>query len=332
MKACALVVACAVWVFAVAPYLMPEFAPALADAHATGADVPEASDLDRRLAEKGMSAGRPVMIRIFKEESELELWMRKGARFELLAIYPICKWSGQLGPKLTEGDRQSPEGFYSIRMPQLHTKGRWPRSLDIGYPNTFDRAHGRTGSYILVHGGCTTTGCYAMTNPVMEEIYALSEAALQDGQDRIPVHVFPFRLTETNLAMHADSEWKDFWTGLRAGYDLFERTRMPPSVSVCEKQYVASEPDAVLPDGCEDNESRVQPTVRTLHRMARTAGKLRRAISRTRSRRVAGRNARRAYAAARKARIAVRGKGRHAAASARRLQRQRLAAHRMLAR
>ncbi len=101
-----------------------------------------------------------------------------------------------------------------------------------------------------------------MTNAQMEEIYALSDAALQGGQDRIPVHVFPFRMTEANMAARKDSEWSPFWATLKPGYDLFERTRMPPRISVCEKQYVATHEDAVLPDGCEDNVSRVQPTLR----------------------------------------------------------------------
>ena len=133
------------------------------------------AELERRLAEKGVALGTPLMIRIFKMESELEVWVEKGSRFELFATYPICNWSGVLGPKQTEGDRQSPEGLYSIGLEQLHRRGRWRRSLDIGYPNTFDKAHGRTGSFILVHGGCATIGCFAMTDRKMDEIYALSE-------------------------------------------------------------------------------------------------------------------------------------------------------------
>ena len=307
----------AIWLFAGVPYAMYALNPAPAKANAAGAETGPPGDLERRLAERGVPVGRPVMIRIFKAESELELWMRNDARFELVAVYPICKWSGSLGPKLTEGDRQSPEGFYSISAAQLHTKGRWPRSLDIGYPNSFDRAHGRTGSYILVHGGCTTVGCYAMTNPVMEEIYALSEAALRNGQDRIPLHIFPFRMTAANLAAHADSQWRDFWADLKAGYDLFERTHLPPSVGVCEKRYVTGEAAAALPQGCIENESQVQPVARNGHRFARSARRLRRAASRVRPRRLAGRNARRAYAAARIARMAAQ-KRRHAAAFARR--------------
>jgi murein L,D-transpeptidase YafK len=185
------------------------------------------------------------LIRIFKAEFELELWMRKGDRFELFATYPICYWSGTLGPKLHEGDKQAPEGFYAVGLNQIHRRGRWPRSLNIGYPNALDRAHARTGSLILVHGGCTSTGCFAMTNPLMSEIYALAEQALQQGQDRIPIHVFPFRMTEANFATRslAHAEWRAFWLNLKVGYDLFERTRVPPKVGICNKQYAVSAGD-----------------------------------------------------------------------------------------
>jgi murein L,D-transpeptidase YafK len=229
---------------AVAACLLSSIAAGATGVYQKTVETPEPGALDLRLAAKGMLAGQPVMIRIFKAESELEVWMRKSERFELLAIYDICNWSGSLGPKISEGDKQSPEGFYSVGAAQLHKKGRWPRSLDIGFPNTFDRTQERTGSYILVHGGCTTTGCYAMTNALMEEIYALSEAALQGGQERIPVHVFPFRMTSQNLKANAERPWHDFWSSLKTGYDYFERTRQPPQVAVCEKQYVVTEPGA----------------------------------------------------------------------------------------
>lgn len=319
MKALGLAISCTLWMLAATPLLLLpdlDLTPSPANAHQVVPETSEAGAVDLRLAAKGIPPGLPLMIRIFKAESQLELWAKKGARFELAAVYPICNWSGSLGPKKTEGDRQSPEGFYSVGPSQLHTKGRWPRSLDIGYPNTFDRAHDRTGSYILVHGGCTTTGCYAMTNAQMEEIYALSDAALQGGQDSIPVHVFPFRMTEANMATRKDSEWSPFWATLKPGYDLFERTRMPPRISVCEKQYVATHEDAVLPDGCEDNVSRVQPTLRPVQKIARHARRMRRVASRTRARRVASRAARRAHAThkGRNKRIATQ-KHRHAAAS-----------------
>jgi murein L,D-transpeptidase YafK len=200
--------------------------------------TPKLGDLDGRLAKLGLTVGSPVFIRVFKAESELEVWVRKDSTYVLFATYPICHWAGTLGPKLREGDRQNPEGFYSVGRRQLHRIGRWPRSLNVGYPNAFDRANGRTGSYILVHGGCSSVGCFAMTNAVMDEVFALAEAALRKGQASIDLHVFPFRMTEANLASHARSTWIGFWRELQQGYDAFESTRTPPRVGLCDKRYV----------------------------------------------------------------------------------------------
>jgi murein L,D-transpeptidase YafK len=271
-------------------------------------------EFERRLASKGMLLGRAIMIRIFKLESQLEVWMRKDTRFELAEAYTICNWSGALGPKLAEGDRQSPEGFYSISARQLHTKGRWPRSLDLGFPNTFDHANGRTGSHILLHGGCTSTGCYAMTDPAMEQLYTLTEAALRGGQERIPVHVFPFRMTKANLAAHAESEWSAFWASLKLAYDLFEHTHLPPRVSVCNKLYVVGEETSE--PRCTENESGVH-TARSARKATRYRRHHRRAASKGRARRAAHRNTRRARPAARAART----KARHATAGRGRVQR-----------
>lgn len=284
----------------------------------------DATDLKRRLAKKGVALGAPMMIRIFKSEGELEVWVRSGERFELFATYPICHWSGALGPKLTEGDRQSPEGLYSISSRQLHRSGRWRRSLDIGFPNSFDKAHGRTGSYILVHGGCTSTGCYAMTNPVMEEIFALSEAALTQGQDRIHVHIFPFRMTQENLAAHAASPWSGFWLSLKDAYDVFERTHLPPRVSICGKRYVLGEPPAAEAEECVANISEVSVASARLRNVSRAgraqrARVARRAVQARQARRaVRGRNARQAYAAARAARVEAHSQMSHLGAAARR--------------
>jgi murein L,D-transpeptidase YafK len=245
-----------------------------------------------------MKLGSPIMIRIFKAEAELEVWMQAGERFELLATYAICNWSGTLGPKLREGDKQSPEGLYSIGWRQLHQSRRWRRSLDIGYPNALDRVLARTGSSILVHGGCTTTGCFAMTDLVMAEIFQLSRAALSKGQERIAVHIFPFRMTPENMAAHADSPWQGFWADLKEAYDLFERTRLPPTVKVCDRRYVLS--DASDASGCPEGTvaAAVEPPVAVaakrrpvLVALATHQPKL---------------SARQAYAAARLARLAAR--------------------------
>jgi murein L,D-transpeptidase YafK len=206
------------------------------------------ADREGRLADKALTAGNPVMIRIFKQESQLELWMMKGNHFELFEIYPICLWSGKLGPKSREGDRQAPEGFYRIDVSQLRLKkGRNARTFYIDFPNALDRTLGRTGSAIMVHGGCHSIGCFAMTDAAMEEIFSLVEMALYAGQDGIDVHAFPFRMTPANFALHAQSPWHGYWLNLRDGYDAFEQTRVPPRVSSCGDRYVVEPGDLTAP-------------------------------------------------------------------------------------
>lgn len=199
--------------------------------------TPDLAAFDARLAAAGLSLGNPIFIRIFKAEAEVEVWMRKDDRYVLFATYPVCNWSGTIGPKLAEGDKQTPEGFYTVTRRQLHRVGRWPRSLNLGFPNVYDQALARTGSYILIHGGCSSVGCFAMTNPVISEIYRLTQAAIVRGQDNVPVHVFPFRMTEENLAKHAKLNWGEFWRNLKEGYDAFEATHNPPNVRVCQSRY-----------------------------------------------------------------------------------------------
>ncbi len=200
--------------------------------------TPDLAQLDQRLAAHGVALGVPIYIRIFKLESELELWVQKDDRFVRLASYPICLWSGRLGPKLKEGDRQAPEGFYTVSAEQLNPNSRWQRSFNLGYPHAFDHAHGRTGSFLMVHGGCQSIGCYAMTDPVVDEIWRLVTAALENGQARFAVHVFPFRMTERNLRLRRGYPWEGFWADLKRGYDLFEQAKQPPLVSVCKGRYM----------------------------------------------------------------------------------------------
>ncbi len=200
--------------------------------------TPDLSRLDERLKEVGVKLGAPVFIRIFKQEHVLEIWMKKDDRFVLFASYPICRWSGYLGPKLKEGDRQSPEGFYTVSKRQLNPNSRWHRSFNLGFPNIFDRSHKRTGSYLMVHGGCSSIGCYAMTNAAMDEIWRIVTAALWRGQGRFHVHVYPFRMTAWNRRLHRGNRWNSFWSDLQDGHDVFERTHVPPKISVCKQRYV----------------------------------------------------------------------------------------------
>jgi murein L,D-transpeptidase YafK len=228
---------------------------------AMGAPLPGTPDLaalDSRLAAHGIAPGAPVLVRIFKLEFELELWMKRGDRFHLFATYPICRWSGSLGPKLREGDWQAPEGFYTVDAKSLNPYSRWHRAFNLGFPNGLDQAHGRTGSYLMVHGGCSSVGCYAMTDPVIDEVWRLVTAALKGGQRRFHVHIFPFRLTEENLASRTDRPWAGFWQDLKPGYDLFETTRLPPRISICQGRYVvapgaaATAEDAAIDGTCRN--------------------------------------------------------------------------------
>lgn len=211
---------------------------------ASGMPLPGTPDLDDfagRLSAHGVALGAPVFIRIFKREFELELWMKRDDRFHRFAVYPICRWSGDLGPKLAQGDAQAPEGFYTVDQKALNPNSRWHRSFNLGFPNAFDRAHKRTGTYLMVHGGCSSIGCYAMTDPVVDEIWRLVTAALKGGQQRFHVHVFPFRMTDENLSLRSHMQWAPFWRDLKRGYDAFEATQLPPKVSVCQGRYAVAQ-------------------------------------------------------------------------------------------
>ena len=193
------------------------------------------------LGKKRMEAKAPIFIRIYKEESELEVWkMRDDGRFYHLKTFPICNWSGHLGPKLREGDRQSPEGFYTIGKEQMNPNSQYHLAFNLGYPNPFDKSNRRTGDALMVHGGCGSSGCYAMTDALMEELYALVREAFDGGQSVVHVHAFPFRMSNDNMVRHARSEWRGFWRTLKEGYDYFELTRQVPTVAVCNRRYVVN--------------------------------------------------------------------------------------------
>ncbi len=188
------------------------------------------------LKEKKLAYGNPVFIRIFKSEKVLEVWVKQNDKFVLFHSYPICTFSGQLGPKIKEGDGQSPEGFYRVGLDQLNPYSSYHLAFNLGYPNAYDRANGRTGNYLMVHGNCVSIGCYAMGDENIEEIYTLIEAALRGGQKNIDVHVFPFRFDSTKIDWQ-HSQWRTFWNDLKIGFDAFNQTKKLPVVSVVNKRY-----------------------------------------------------------------------------------------------
>jgi murein L,D-transpeptidase YafK len=188
---------------------------------------------------RGMTKEAPILIRVFKEESELELWKQdNNGQFALLKTYPICRWSGELGPKVKQGDRQAPEGFYTILPAQMNPNSQYYLSFNMGYPNAYDRAHGRTGAHLMVHGNCSSAGCYSMTDEQIGEIFAIGRDAFFGGQKSFQVQAYPFRMTALNMAKHRDSPHFAFWKMLKQGNDHFEVTRQQPKVDVCEKRYV----------------------------------------------------------------------------------------------
>jgi murein L,D-transpeptidase YafK len=201
--------------------------------------APLSNEMLSLLEQKNMPKESPILVRIFKEEAELEVWKQDASgQYALLKTYPICRWSGELGPKVKQGDRQAPEGFYQITPGQMNPNSAWYLSFNIGFPNAYDRANDRTGQFLMVHGDCSSAGCYAMTDEQMGEIYALGREAFFGGQKSFQVQAYPFHMTALNMARHRNSPNMAFWRMIKEGNDIFETTRQEPKVDVCEKRYV----------------------------------------------------------------------------------------------
>lgn len=229
--------------------------------------------------QKGMTKSSPIVVRIFKEESELEVWKETtSGEYALLKTYPICRWSGELGPKVREGDRQAPEGFYAITPGQMNPNSSYYLAFDLGFPNAYDRAWGRSGSNLMVHGDCSSRGCYAMTDEQVQEIFALGRESFYGGQRSFQVQAYPFRMTTDNLVRHRNNPNLAFWKMLKEGSDVFEITKAPPKVDYCGKRYVFNAtpvdpnqklqaslpcPDYTMPEGLEEEVAARQKDVST---------------------------------------------------------------------
>lgn len=192
-----------------------------------------------KMSQLGMQKTSPILLRIFKEEGTLEVWKANtSSRFQLLKSYKICAWSGKLGPKVKEGDRQAPEGFYPLYPHQMNPNSNYYLAINTGFPNAYDKANGRNGTHLMIHGACSSSGCYSMTDEQIIEIFALARDAFKGGQENVQLQAFPFRMTAENMARHRDNPNIEFWTMLKVGYDQFEVTKRPPQVNVCERKYV----------------------------------------------------------------------------------------------
>jgi murein L,D-transpeptidase YafK len=215
------------------------------------ANQPVPQRLVAAMSDKNMDSQSPILIRLFKQEAELELWKQdRSGRFALLKTYPICRWSGDLGPKVREGDRQAPEGFYAISPAQMNPQSAYYLSFNTGYPNAYDKSLGHTGSELMVHGDCSSRGCYAMTDEQIAEIYSVGRESFFGGQRAFQFQAYPFRMTALNMAKHRNNPNMPFWKMIKEGYDHFEVTRQEPKVDFCERKYVfdASKPPGATRD------------------------------------------------------------------------------------
>jgi len=225
----------ALWALCAAGQSLAKEPPQTARSRAAVARVKD--DLTALLSAKGLSWGSPVFIRLTKEPAILEVWMRGVDGYSLAKSYPICAFSGLLGPKTRQGDLQAPEGVYSITSGRMNPWSDFHLSMNLGYPNEYDRGHGYTGQYLMIHGNCVSIGCYAMTDAGIDEIYSLVEAALRAGQQSVPVHAFPFPMTEANRASRAEHPNAAFWSQLAPIWSAFESDHEPPKVRVRNGQY-----------------------------------------------------------------------------------------------
>ena len=213
------------------------------------------------MQEKGTNKDAPLLIRTFKKEAEFEVWkMAADGRYTLLKTYPMCRWSGQLGPKVREGDRQVPEGFYTISPGQMNPNSAYYLSFNVGYPNAFDRAYGRTGGSIMVHGACSSAGCFSMTDQQIAEIYSIARDSFAGGQRSIQMQSYPFKMTAENLAKYRVDPNIGFWKQLKEGNDNFDVSKQDVAVGVCNRRYVFN---ATAADGARLDASAPCPALKT---------------------------------------------------------------------
>lgn len=201
--------------------------------------APQSESLIKSSEYVGATSKSPILLRIFKETSELELWRKNHNNvYVLVKVYDICTFSGNLGPKLKQGDKQSPEGFYNIKPDQMNYNSSQFLSFNTGFPNDYDKFHKRTGSYLMVHGGCSSSGCYAIQDAPMQELFTAMRDSFKAGQKEIQLHIYPFRMNNWNLYTHKSNKNLDFWLQLKYGYDIFNETKKDLQIKILNGKYV----------------------------------------------------------------------------------------------
>lgn len=196
--------------------------------------------LQKQFAAKGLHwPAKYIYLRSFKYDSQLEVWVKNTSKepYQLFKTYKVCALAGTLGPKRMEGDYQVPEGFYFIN--EFNPRSTYHLSLGLNYPNPSDKILSdslRPGGDIYIHGSCVTVGCIPMTDGQIEEIYILAAYAKDQGEDFIPVHIYPIRYDRKksadylNTLTKTDAQLKAFASRLEAVYDHFEITHQLPLI------------------------------------------------------------------------------------------------------
>jgi len=199
--------------------------------------------LKKELSAAAIKSPFKLYITAYKSEGKLEVWLQAAAqkKYQLFKTYNFCASSGTLGPKVKEGDRQTPEGFYYVNA--FNPMSNFYLSLGVDYPNSVDlRRSGKEkpGSDIYIHGNCVTIGCIPLTDEKIKEVYVLAVEAKNSGQQQIPVNIFPFKMTDGNLKKYVVQYPKQttFWQNLQQGYAYFEKHKTLPAVSQVKGSYV----------------------------------------------------------------------------------------------
>lgn len=181
-----------------------------------------------------------ILFVAYKAESELDLYVKspENSTYKKLKTYSICAKSGNLGPKLKQGDQQVPEGFYHID--RFNPVSSYYLSLGINYPNKADKVKSKVknlGGDIFIHGNCVTIGCLPMTDENIKEIFLYAVYAKNNGQQEIPVYIFPFNMNSKNCTHYrkknkTNSELLDFWNNLKLGWDNFDKNKTELTIKI----------------------------------------------------------------------------------------------------
>ena len=200
--------------------------------------VSDGETIEDLIESVGGDLGNLVLLRIFKEEKRLELWMSVTGEYKLLKSYKLTDYSGTLGPKLSGDDGQSPEGYYTVPDDGLILDSTGHYRAELLFPNRFDKEHNISSGYSSIHDKGVDMDGFTVRDTDMEEIYEVLKSAFENGYKAIPVYIYPFIMSDDNLDNVKDNPWYDFWKNIKGGYDYFTGSHRTPAIDVINGKYV----------------------------------------------------------------------------------------------